>query len=366
MKIVTILKIILIILLPVLLFSCKSESYVLNGSKFSTNKADKKYRIDSVKVVKVVDNRKTKDSIIGIADMDRNLLTIDRPLVDYLKLGFNTLICKDSNQKSYIPVTVYVDEFFSDRFAAYWKQAVNHKFSYLFEYPLGSEIKKLRIIDSLLLFDDPSVAQQFGLMNRGIRESARFFTAKIINDKLLDSVNENTTEPLTKKNDIDSINLVPSKIFEFKNGFLGNYYLGQKTQFGFLLSYLMMFHPPNSRSEVGYGYSFQYHKIKYDDNEGSLYGFNTPLVYRYNLSDDINGMFLGGGLSLIFGTEKAGYLDYGFFVGGRIEETIGYYLTRQIALNAGFYQTGLFGSKLLPTDIGFVFSLSITTDYSIN
>ncbi|MBI5326331.1 MAG: hypothetical protein HZB41_13840 [Ignavibacteriae bacterium] len=365
MKILTILKVFLIIILSILIHSCKSESYILNASKFYTNKADKKYQIDSFKVVNVIDNRETKDSVIGIADMEGNHLTIDKPLVDYLKLGFNTLICKDSNQTNYIPVTVYVDEFYSKRFAAFWKQAVNHKFSYLFEYPYRDEIKRLRIMDSLLLFDDPSVAQQIGLMNRGIRESARFFTAKLKDDKLLDTVSVFSKEQLSEKGKIDSINLVPARIFEFKNGFLGNYYFGQKTQFGFLLSYLMMFHPPGARGEVGYGYSFQYYKINYDDNEGSLYGLNTPLIIRYNLTDNLNGLFLGCGLSIIYGTEKAGYLDYKFFVGGRIEESIGYYLTKNIALNAGFYQMGLFGSRLLPTDIGLVFSLSITSDYSL-
>jgi hypothetical protein len=256
-----------------------------------------------------------------------------------------------------------VDEFFSDRSYTFWRQCANNKFSYLFEYPYNSDIKKIRIQDSIYRCDEPSVLEQKSLINAGIRETARLFTYSINQNAKNDTIIKSTNDTIYKKNDIDSINLIPARVLDYKNGVLFNYYFGQKTNFGFLLSYLEMFHRPKNKGELGYGYAFQYNKIKNNDIEGSMYGFLSNAILRYNFSEELNGIFLDGGITFIFGREEAGINNYNFFIGGRIEESIGYYLSRNIAFNVGLYQIGLWGSKLLPTDIGFVFSLSITSDY---
>jgi hypothetical protein len=352
------------VFLLIFLYSCSTpETNILHGYNYVVKKEDKKYQVDSFKVVTVIDNRKIKDSVIGDADYDKLPLIINRPLPDYLKMMFNTLISKDSSQKYFIPVTVYIDEFFSSRHYDFFSQCANFKFAYLFEYPSGSGLKSLRIEDSLNLCGDPNVGNQKRFLIDGIRETSKLFTSRIKTLPIQDTKgflkNETTKNEIT----IDTINKKPERIFNHKYGVLFNYYTGFKDSKGIFLTYLGMANHPGLNTEIGVGYGFFYFDIHNNNVEANFYGLTTPIVYRYNLSDNLNGPFLNGLLTLAGGVEQTNTLPSGVFIGGRIEETVGLYLFNYFSISAGIYQQGYLFSKYLPYDLGFVFSLNITGGY---
>lgn len=163
----------------------------------------------------------------------------------------------------------------------------------------------------------------------------------------------------------DSIDFKKINPVETKSGVLFKYYAGQNIDKGFMFSYLLLSNAKGSKWEFGSGYGAMYFKAKPKENlsSGYIFGLTAPLIIRYNFSDELDGFFLNGNLHLLAGTESENGSKTSFFFGPILEESIGVYIGKSISLTAGVYQFGLLGSKVLSSDFGFIFNISVTGKY---
>ena len=373
-------NILVVVIISILLKSCGVDSITIQGTNFILSKEEKARRLDSIRIVKVIDDRPSSGYVIGHypAGMNnRNVpVIIDKQLDNYLKNSFNSLIVKDTTQKSYIPVTVYINQFETAVGGDFWGFYDYHKYSYLFEYPNKSNhIEKLQIIDSLTIGGHSLAEKLQKLTKDGIRSAARNFidSYNYKNDNLsIPNIESNTKSSIsgndTKSIQIDSIDFTKSRKFDSKSGGYFGCYRGNNVDNGFRVMYLKIVRKDSSKFEIGTGIGFTFFKVKpsKDINSGTFYAIHSPIMFRYNFSDNANGFFIGGCLSIEGGTESIGYgnnQDLQFFFGPTVEESVGIYLFKAVSLTFGTYQLAHFGSKVLPYDLGLVFSIGITGIY---
>ena len=367
LKVILMSKIVAFIFLQFLLYSCATESNIMDGSQYSIREKDKKFRLDSFKVVNIIDNRKVKNLDFGYSGNDNNYLTLNRPLPDYLRMMFNVLISSDSSQKHYVPVTVYVDEFSLQINYNSWGNTLNHKFSYLFEYPYNSGTKSIRILDSVTFNEDAAYKNQRELIISSLRETSKSIALNIGKNLYPESNQSHTADSAIKIKIIDTIRLKPFKIVGNKVGVLINSFKGSNSSNGILISYINMFNYPNSKTETGIGLGFEYFENtnskginnNYNYEKYSSYGLALPIIGRYNLSSNLNNLFLNGVFTITVGVEQTNDNQSILNFGARLEESIGFYLFKYIALNGGIYQQG----KSKYFDSGFFLSIGVTGGY---
>ena len=96
--------------------------------------------------------------------------------------------------------------------------------------------------------------------------------------------------------------------------------------------------------------------------EGKFINFGAQFLARYFLTPNRKGVYLAGAIFLTGGVEKINYgydEEENFFYGPVFTERIGLNIENRILLEAGLFQLKLFGSKLLPSDMGYKLSVGI-------
>jgi len=141
---------------------------------------------------------------------------------------------------------------------------------------------------------------------------------------------------------------------------------GDKIKTGYQLAYNLYRYKRTSNLHFGIGYTFNYFDLvnerDYPYLEGKFFNFGGQFLTRYFLTPNGKGVYLAGAIFLTGGSEK---IDYGyeqednFFFGPVFTERIGLNIENRILLEVGLFQLRLFGSKLLPSDIGYKLSLGI-------
>lgn len=371
-------SILISIFIPVIfLFSCSSEKVIFKANRFSLTEEEANKRLDSVLIVEVIDKRKTQDNKIGVTfrGFFKNEVPfiMDQPVSSYLKSSFNSLIVKNNEAKNYIPVTVYINEFKTHYYYNIWDYYPYFKYSFLFEFTGKDSVKKkFHILDSVECTKDNATNSYSKAIKNGVRNSADQFIEYYRNqqttlpntfskgDDAAGLVNKSQMKP-TK----DSVNLAKIRGDGSKSGGLFKYYAGENIESGFVLAYISMKAKKQEKWEFGAGYGLIHLSIKPHDDigSGSLYGLTAPIMVRYNLSDDFDGVFLSGNAHLLFGSVGSAGNSSGMFFGGILEESLGIYLGKNVSLTAGVYQFGLTGSNLISSDLGYIINLSITGDY---
>ena len=364
-----------------LLHSCGLGSLMFHATNINLTKEELANRLDSVRIVNVVDLRSTADfSIIGQYPSGINNkivpVKIDRPLNEYLMESFNTLIVKDFEQTSYIPVTVFVKEFETSEIVDYGGYLNYHRYSYTFQYPGKSNKSESVLITDALTFDGSSLKQKIQKVTKdGIRSAASEFIQKFKNPNYnqknhRDTLNYQTAINNNYKDNIlfDNINSNRNQIINSKSGAYFAYFSGNKIDPGGRILYLNMSNYDNSKFEFGYGAGITFFNVKMnEDNRAAVFfALHAPFIIRYNFNEVSSGFFANCCLTLDAGSERHSYFDnreVNFFFGPTIEESLGVYLSKNFSLTLGSYQLAFLNSKLLPNDIGFVLSLSITGDY---
>jgi hypothetical protein len=325
-------------------------------------KEDKDRLLDSVRIVKVIDRRPTKDSIIGFArtgSFDKRVpLIIDRPLTGYLKESFNSMISKNPDATGSVGVTIYVDKFESGINESVFSNNIYHRYSYLFDFPIDSNrTRSVRIIDSLSLkstsFDNDRISW---VIKDGIKKSSREFIDYYKENKYSLSypyISSTATPGESNTSNgalIDSINHPKKQEGKSKAGMNFSYYRGSNIDVGFRAEYLQMSLKDSSRLEMGIGSGLTVFSVKPNEkySSGTYWESNSGLLFRYNMSDSINTAFIGGGFKLSAGTETikgyAGTGDMHIFFGPTFEEFVGIYLFKPIAISIGSYQLMMWDS----------------------
>lgn len=346
-----------------LFYSCATKSNIFDGTKFSLAKNDKLYLLDSFEVVQVIDNRNPPDSIIGDANYEYRPLILNRPLKDFLKMSLNTLMKSDTSQSAKIPVTVYIDEFYSGRNSGFFYHCAYFKYSYLFEYPYNNKINRFRILDSAILCNDPQLYEQRNLIRKGIRDAARFFQDNYLKNYPQDTTQYNTILAEDKSQEskqvIDTVDLYKIQGLGRKSGGMVNYYRGSIIDFGVQFAYIRYYSRPNTQSEVGVGIAVELAEFRTNEYEGNLFSYSFPAFYRYNFSPQKNDLFV----ELSFSVASLNESDNKLTIGAKIKESIGYYISDYFSLTLGLFQEGFINSKLIPLHYGMLLSLNITNTY---
>ncbi len=351
-----------------LLFSCASNLKMFDGSKYHNIKNDDLYKIDSLKIIQVIDNRVKKDSIIGESDYSKTPLIIDRNLTQYLKSAFNSLLCKNPDETAFVPVTVTVNEFYSGRKSSFVAECAYFNSSFLFEYPFGGNIKKISIIDSNVHCNKPDFDQQGVFIRNGIRQAARFFRYYyLINKRDTNKIKDSLSDSMKISKNIDTFNIKNYRKIFRKSGIMFNYYNGLNIHNGYLLTMFSMVKGQGRQSEYGFGLGYQYADIIKSKTVGSFMGMELPWWYRYDLPKISDGLFfLNLSLAISVGTEKTNKIYQGVYFGGRLQESIGYKWSDYSTLSFGLYQSGHFKTRLFKTDFGIFLSLDFTSKYELN
>jgi hypothetical protein len=155
-----------------------------------------------------------------------------------------------------------------------------------------------------------------------------------------------------------------------RSAFSLTYYQGKKIQSGYQACYHEVFNKHNTQFEYGAGYAITILNIKYDQINGSFFSFNVPINARYYFSKELTGVFLNGTMKLTGGSETIEYSNgynsknkTNYFFGPTFEESIGINLTQGFGINAGLFQLFHWGSDILPSDFGFMVSISFGKSY---
>ena len=149
-----------------------------------------------------------------------------------------------------------------------------------------------------------------------------------------------------------------------------SYYTGSKITGGMQIEFRMSWQKPDW--EYGYSVGFLYVNFITSSYEGSLWALNMPWNMKYMLKDDIISPYLGGTIKLIAGRsdengktqpnyfDNSGNVGNNYFWGPTFEESIGLSIDRSLFIEGGIYEMFLFGTNILPDDIGFRLSLHFT------
>lgn len=319
------------------------------------------------KVTKVIDNRKTEPTLAGTAQVGMFNKTVpyylNEPVRQFVENAVNKIIYNKKATKEFASISIAIDSFkvyektnlFSEN--GYFDCKLRFYFTTA-DDSLYSIITSSHQVSNRL----DATGSLEGLIYQGLVDCVQKFY------KTYKDISPNNIVKREKSSEINIAGVktieVPDTSENETNNFtiFGAQYLkGDKIKNGFQFTY--QFYSPfkNPQFEDGFGYSFSYYDILNNDDllKGSFFSFNGRYSFRYYTASSQNGIYFSGGLRLTFGNEK---IDYGysntksnFFFGPNIEEIVGISISKKVFLEAGLFQILYAGSKLLPSDFGYLF-----------
>lgn len=361
------LKQILAITFAIFLVGCGSNGVVIKpnyDSKYlSINKSD------SVKarVIDVVDKRNVESDNAGECKVGMFNKTVpyklNEPVPEFVKKSITKLL-SDTNDSLYLPLKVIINSFAVSEKTGVFSEKGYFNCDLTFIFPGNA--------DSLSYFNTSVQQESSGLdvtnglevvMYTGISKCTEMFADNL--SKIHASYRVSNNDTLIFKNQpvhqTELINTNSGKVEKSKNSsytnFGAGYCSGSNVIFGIQLAY-QNYDSIKTNFWGGFGYTFLFYDVdnKSKNLEGNFINFNYRYFVRYFLASGSNGPYLGGGLKLSFGSETIDYItkkQTNFFIGPTIEEVIGIMLGNKVYLELGSYQLKLFGSDLLPDDVGF-------------
>lgn len=378
-----------VLIAVVMLKSCATNTNVIHLSNFTHTKKSDSLKLEKVQIVKVIDDRLYPNTIIGyIRNKDKDSIDqiiIDKPLAQYLKENFNTLISKDYLPDIFIPVTVHINEFYSSLEKSMALDNVYHKYSYSFEYPNDSNrTNKIQILDSLYRDTESPIIDLESLIYIDLLKTSISFIDYYNNNKSnrfsrIAEPYTNTMKYYTEKDKTegnyvlantsikDTLDLTNSDSTTKKKGGYFSYYQGYRVKHGIGLNYVEMHKWGGTNLESGIGLGLKIFDLKPKDSSTErkfiLVGGESKM--RYNFSENINGLFFDICSSLIIGFEfhPNNNNQINLCAGLALEESIGVYFIKPISISIGTYQKLILGSKIMPNDYGLVLSFCITSAY---
>jgi hypothetical protein len=209
----------------------------------------------------------------------------------------------------------------------------------------------------IVLFSICFSSSVFAGSNRNNALTFSGFSAPMVCEMNLESNTVQSDSPSVKTPEIE-----PET--EYSSDIGAMYSSGDKIKTGVRVFYNMLTQKENSRMTFGFGYNLEVLSIenKNDGFTGTMLTYGGNLLLRAMLTDAPVSPFVGLQGTLTFGNET---IDYGykkessFYFGPYVRETIGVSFDKKVFLEAGVYQIKLFGSKMLPDDIGFCAGLAV-------
>lgn len=319
------------------------------------------------KVIKVIDNRKTEQTLAGTAQVGMFNKTVpyylNEPVSQFVQKAVNKIIHDEKSTKEFSSIDIAIDSFkvyektnlfsengyFDCKLRFYFPIADDSLYSIITSsHQVSSRLDATGSLEELIYQGLVDCVQKFYMTYKDISPKNILKGEK---SSELNIAGIRTIEvPDTSKDDANSFTI-----------FGAQYLKGDKIKNGFQFTYQLYSPFKNPQFEDGFGYSVSYFDILNTEDllKGTFFCFNGRYSFRYYTASSLNGIYFSGGLRLTFGNEK---IDYGFgntkssfFFGPNIEEIVGISISKKVFLEAGLFQILYAGSKLLPSDFGYLF-----------
>lgn len=363
-------NVVAIILIGMIIYGCSSaEKTVLVKSRAGLNAKDydERYKLDSFKVVKVIDERASQDEFIGIADRSGANLMLQEPLSDYLLPRFNLAIARDTSIKKYTPVTVRVRDFYYGPSGPFYNKGVFFKYDLAFEYPYAGGTKTFVMVDSANRISHGMLASPQNLdpgqeITTGIRRVARLF---VLNTQEKISIADNqkvswdSTSP--KVQSFDSLNWATIVRQQYRYGLEYKHRIGIKSRRNVSAGIYKSIRYCNNY-DIGLGLEASYAEVKYGKGLGSLYTVGLSTTYGDLFTENIDWLRYLIAFQSNGGSERFGLRRKEIY-GGRLEGTIGVDILKYISVDLGAFLQGHLGAHLLPYDAGMTITVGLTSGF---
>jgi len=364
------------------LSNCGSNQVLLRYDPDNPFLEDKVLKRDRVRVVLVSDNRSVEPEYAGTAQTGmfnkKVPYLLDEPISEFVTKSVNELLVTADTTDFILPIGIQINQFqVSEKTYAiseygYFDCQMN------FYFPVTQDSFAIaRISDQQSVKRSDVTSSLKNLIYTGIFNCTRQFVEEYYDNSPKYYISTKDTLQLadiksiyrrsfasqkqdtTKQSTYQSPNITRSYL---KFGILR----GDKIKTGYQVAYNLYRYKRTSNLHFGVGYTANYFDLAnrwdYGSLEGKFMNFGLQFLARYFLTPNQKGVYLAGALFLTGGFEK---IDYGydekenFFYGPVFTERIGLNIENRILLEAGLFQLKLFGSKLLPSDTGYKFSLGI-------
>jgi hypothetical protein len=335
------------------------------------------------KVVQVIDKRKEKANNVGIAQVGilnkKVPYNIDRSVSEFVGKSVTQMLstCEDS---LFLPLKIIIHKFIVWKGTNMPSETGYFYCNLSFIYPTGMgsfDTVGLHVNEDSSSMDDADGVEE--LMYKGISKSTELFLEKYSEKKsiyltsVIDSTifennkgtvsgDTNNIETMDTSSSQDNYRRSVSQYIE--DEYVGpSYTSGNNIKFGIQFLY-QRFIKLGSHTGGGFGYLFLFYDVENPTKylAGSFINFGYRYGLRYFLSTEKKGLYLSGGLRLSFGNEK---IKYGsnekthLFFGPTVEEALGISINNRVLLEFGAFQLKLWGSDLLPDDVGYSFGMYV-------
>jgi hypothetical protein len=376
---------IFILLVALLYIGCGSNQILIEPNYKSEELKPKTKSGVNAKVIDVIDSRKETSNNLGIAQvgiLNRKVpYNLDLPVAEFVGKSFAQMLSV-RNDSLFVPLKIIIY-----RFLAHEKSGMLSENGYFycdlsFVYPDSSG--SLDTVDTYTEEQNSAMDVTNGLENlmyKGISKCVDLFLDKyqqkgssyltsafdttIFIDNIKNKNNffdSNMGTPDTANITPTRYNYVSSMTHRAVDDYFGfSYVAGNNVKFGIQLLY-QRYDSLGSHYCAGFGYLFLYYDVENPSQylKGYFLNFGYRYYLRYFPSENKNGLYFSGGIGLTLGNER---IDYGyrnethFFAGPTFEEAIGISINNRVLMEIGSYQLKLFGSDLLPDDVGYSFGI---------
>lgn len=372
-----------VLAVPIVVAGCGSASVAIDPNFHHEELRGKNLAREYVRIMKVTDGRSPAGPKIG--DVHTGMMNKRTPyllngsLADIVKTMLDTLLALPGNRERIFPVMVSIDMFEVGENIGLFSEEGYFACNLRFSYPVTGDSLTHRSFFSQQTTSGMDVTNALEpLIYRGVADCAHQFVEEVV-DRLdaptlllpdsvsVLAVHDSLRAMAVREDEQRRVSEVPTGTGPRKSRQEGagfQYCQGAKIATGVRGSYLMLSQKEASPWLLGLGISITYLDIvnKQDMISGSFINFGGRLVARHLFSDAPTSAYIGGNLGLAGGTEqiKGGVSDEkNFFFGPTVEEVVGVSFGGALSLEFGAFQLAHFGSKALPSDIGFIVGISV-------
>jgi len=337
------------------------------------NNAEFSKKLDSLKnsprVIKVVDKRGAKSTYAGTAQVGLfNALEpyyLDEPVSMFVESAVNKMISNNELNSKYVPVNIAVEQFkVYERESSFSEKGYfDCKLKFRYNLTRDSVVSIVTVGHQVTSGLDVTNSLE-GLIYKGVSDCTQQFCKFFKNNIPIDSLKEGMPVEIITSDDTNNtkISYVPETLKQkdrISTNYFGIEYIqGNKIPSGVNILYQQFYNLSGQQLAGGFGMSFSYYNVSNSNlyMDGAFLGITARYSLRYFWTNAKSGFYFAFGLRLIGGNEK---IDYGngnsqtnYFFGPTIEESVGFSISKKFMIEAGLYEIKLWGSQLLPDDIG--------------
>ena len=364
------------------LSNCGSNRVILRYNPDDPVLENKELKRENARVVLVSDNRPVEPEYAGTAQTGmfnkKVPYLLDEPVSKFITESINELLATADTTDSILPIGIQINQFqvsektFAISEYGYFDCQMN------FYFPVTRDSFAIaRISDHQSVKRSDVTGSLKNLIYTGIFNCTKQFVEEFYDSSPKYFISTRDTLQLADIKSIYARSFAvqkedTTKQFVYQSPYVTKSYLkfgilrGDKIKTGYQVAYNLYRFKRTSNLHFGVGYTANYFDLAnvrdYWLLEGKFINFGAQFLARYFLTPNRKGVYLAGAIFLTGGVEKINYgydEEENFFYGPVFTERIGLNIENRILLEAGLFQLKLFGSKLLPSDMGYKLSIGI-------